>query len=87
MGSLLIMRTPQLGGGGRGGSEEGCVSDSPTLPDTSLLFFYYGGTVHLLLRSFSRKIISYVGINLLYPWEEMSSGSSYMVILNAFIFN
>ena len=51
---------------------------SPTLLNAALLSF----VVEAVFIQFSEKIIPYVVVDLLCPWEEVSSGSFYATILN-----
>ena len=57
------------------------VFDSPT-PLIVALFSLVEGTIQLLLSSFSGGIITYVAVDLVCLWEEVSSESYYTTILD-----
>lgn len=71
----LCVTTP---GGGRD-----CVSASPSLFDVvSLSLPWCAGFAQLVFRGFfQRKFAPYVAVDSVCPWEEVSSGSSYVTIL------
>lgn len=46
------------------------------------LFAQCIGATQLILGFLSEEIVPYVAANLLCPWEEVGSGSSYIAILN-----
>lgn len=50
----------------------------------SFLLCWREGTVQLLFRSFSEGIAPFVPVDSVRPWEEVSSGSSYIATLNLF---
>lgn len=58
------------------------VSASPTCFDVGFFLFIQCGVSQLVLGFLSEEIVPYVSVDLTCSWEEMSSGSSYVVILN-----
>lgn len=57
------------------------VSASPT-PLNMAFLFRVQGAIQLVLSPFSAGIITYVTVDTVCLWEEVSSGSSYTAILN-----
>lgn len=48
-------------------------------------FAQFEGVGQLVFRSFSEDIVPYVAVDLVCLWEEVSSGSFYVTILNCFV--
>ena len=62
-----------------------CVSVSPTHLDVGIFFFScYVGVTQLDLGSLSEEIVLYVLVDSVCPWQEVSSGSSCVIIWDLF---
>lgn len=60
----------------------GKVASWPLHPSQSGLFFSCFGGFLSVLRFFSERIVAYGAVDMLCLWDEVSSGSSYTVILS-----
>ena len=63
------------------------ISASSTFFMCAFYPFFNGGAVQLVFCSVFKEIVPYAAMDLLFPWEQMSSDSSYTAILKHILHN